>query len=43
MLDELYEIQRLLMLDTPVYGDGTNEREALDRVDALIDELEAEQ
>jgi len=39
MLDELYEIQRLLINEMP--SKGTPIREALDRIDKLIDGLEA--
>lgn len=40
MLEQLYEVQRLLIEDMP--EEGTNVREALDIVDRLIDELESE-
>jgi len=39
MLDELYEIQEYLLKEMP--ENGTNTRKALDKLDLLIDELEA--
>ena len=40
MLNALYEIQMLLVKEMPL--EGTNVRNALDKVDQLIDELESE-
>ena len=40
MQEELYEIQRYLVQEMP--EEGTNVRKALDIVDQLIDELQAD-
>lgn len=41
MLEDLYEMQRLLVAEMP--EEGTNVRAALDILDNLIDELQAEE
>jgi len=41
MLEDLYEIQRLLWEEMP--EEGTNVRKALDIIDNIIDELQAEE
>lgn len=41
MLETLYEIQSCLLKEQP--QEGSNVREALDKVDQLIDEVQSEQ